>query len=158
MQPTSPGLTTSQEQQLNAMIAAHKRVRARLSAPDQVMLAQLAAVVRKQIVASPPSAPFLLLYSATLIVQRAIPSLSVLEAKSLAEYTLGAIASPSSGGVSSNELMYATQQMQETQMSFNLQYLQLQNQLQNENRQYSAVSNIVKTKHDTVKNSISNIR
>ena len=158
MQPTSPGLTTSQEQQLNAMIAAHKRVRARLSAPDQVMLAQLAAVVRKQIVASPPSAPFLLLHSATLIVQRAISSLSVLEAKSLAEYTLGAIASPSSGGVSSNELMYATQQMQETQMSFNLQYLQLQNQLQNENRQYSAVSNIVKTKHDTVKNSISNIR
>ena len=43
-------------------------------------------------------------------------------------------------------------------MSFNLQYLQLQNQMQNENRQYTAVSNIMKTKHDTVKNSISNIR
>jgi len=52
----------------------------------------------------------------------------------------------------------AAQQMQETQMSFNLQYLQLQNQMQNENRQYTAVSNIMKTKHDTVKNSISNIR
>jgi hypothetical protein len=66
------------------------------------------------------------------------------------------IAGGSSDG--SNALMSATQQMQETQMSFNLQYLQLQNQMQNENRQYTAVSNIMKTKHDTVKNSISNIR
>ncbi len=50
------------------------------------------------------------------------------------------------------------QQMQETQMSFNLQYLALQKQMQNENRQFTAISNIMKTKHDTVKNSISNIR
>jgi len=56
------------------------------------------------------------------------------------------------------QLLEATKQMQETQMSFNLQYLQLQSQMQNENRQYTAVSNILKTKHDTVKNSISNIR
>lgn len=56
------------------------------------------------------------------------------------------------------ELLDATKQMQETQMSFNLQYLQLQSQMQNENRSYTAISNIMKTKHDTVKNSISNIR
>ena len=48
--------------------------------------------------------------------------------------------------------------LQEEQMSFNLQYLQLQSQMQSENRSYTAVSNIMKTKHDTVKNSISNIR
>ena len=73
--------------------------------------------------------------------------------------------SPSNPGGSSTgqansiaSLMAATQQMQETQMSFNLQYLQLQQTMQNENRQYTAVSNIMKTKHDTVKNSISNIR
>jgi translation elongation factor EF-1beta len=56
------------------------------------------------------------------------------------------------------QLLEATKQMQETQMSFNLQYLQLQSQMQAENRSYTAVSNILKTKHDTVKNSISNIR
>jgi predicted nucleic acid-binding Zn-ribbon protein len=56
------------------------------------------------------------------------------------------------------DLLAATQKMQETQMSFNLQYLQLQSQMQHENRSYTAVSNIMKTKHDTVKNSISNIR
>ena len=56
------------------------------------------------------------------------------------------------------QLLEATKQMQETQMSFNLQYLQLQSQMQHENRSFTAVSNIMKTKHDTVKNSISNIR
>jgi hypothetical protein len=55
-------------------------------------------------------------------------------------------------------LLAATKRMQETQLSFNLQYIQLQSQMQNENRQFTAVSNIMKTKHDTVKNSISNIR
>jgi hypothetical protein len=30
--------------------------------------------------------------------------------------------------------------------------------MQNDNRQYTAVSNIMKTKHDTVKNTIANIR
>jgi hypothetical protein len=48
-----------------------------------------------------------------------------------------------------------TRPMQE---SFNQQYLTLQAQMQRENRQYSAISNIMKTKHDTVKNSISNVR
>ena|SRR5688500_8321913 len=46
----------------------------------------------------------------------------------------------------------------EAEMSFNMQYLQLQSQMQHENRSYTAVSNIMRTKHDTVKNSISNIR
>lgn len=61
-------------------------------------------------------------------------------------------------GNSQNQLLNATKQMQETQMSFNLQYLQLQSQMQHENRSYTAISNIMKTKHETVKNSISNVR
>ena len=68
------------------------------------------------------------------------------------------LANYATGSSSQGALMQATQQMQETQMSFNLQYLELQNQMQNENRQFTMVSNIMKTKHDTVKNSISNIR
>ena len=55
-------------------------------------------------------------------------------------------------------LRAATLHMQETQMSFNQQYLQLQINMQRENRLYTSVSNIMKTKHDTVKNSISNVR
>jgi hypothetical protein len=59
---------------------------------------------------------------------------------------------------SPSDLIIATQKMQEMQMSFNLQYLMLQNKISHENRQFSMVSNIMKTKHDTAKNSINNIR
>jgi hypothetical protein len=58
----------------------------------------------------------------------------------------------------SDALRAQIKQMQEMNMSFSMQYLQLQSQMQNENRSYTALSNIMKTKHDTVKNSISNIR
>ena len=41
---------------------------------------------------------------------------------------------------------------------FNLQYLQLQQNMQNENRKFSALSNVMKTKHDTAKSMIQNVR
>jgi hypothetical protein len=44
------------------------------------------------------------------------------------------------------------------QQSFNQQYMTLQNQMQRESRQYTAISNIMKTKHDTAKNAIANVR
>jgi len=56
------------------------------------------------------------------------------------------------------QLFKAIEQMQKMQMSFNLQYLMLQNKISHENRQFSMVSNIMKNKHDTAKNSINNIR
>lgn len=49
-------------------------------------------------------------------------------------------------------------QMAEMNQSFNLQYLGLQQQMQDENRRFTLVSNIMKNKHDTAKNSINNIR
>jgi hypothetical protein len=58
----------------------------------------------------------------------------------------------------SDKLLEATRQMQEMNMSFNLQYLMLQNKISHENRQFTLVSNIMKSKHDTAKNSINNIR
>lgn len=47
---------------------------------------------------------------------------------------------------------------QPIQQSFNEQYLELQRQIQSEHRSYNNVSSIMKTKHDTVKNSLSNVR
>jgi hypothetical protein len=63
-----------------------------------------------------------------------------------------------SGSNSSQQLMSATQAMQEVQMSFNLQYLMLQQNMQQENQQYSAVSNIMKEKYNTSKKAIANIK
>ena len=48
--------------------------------------------------------------------------------------------------------------MMEMNQSYNMQYLGLQQRLQDESRRFSLISNIMKTRHDTAKNSISNIR
>ncbi len=40
----------------------------------------------------------------------------------------------------------------------NMQFLRMQEQLQSENRRYSALSNAMKARHETAKNSINNIR
>jgi hypothetical protein len=57
-----------------------------------------------------------------------------------------------------DKLYKAAREMQEMSQSFNLQYLDLQRNMQRENRQFTLVSNIMKTKHDTAKNAIDNIR
>jgi len=57
-----------------------------------------------------------------------------------------------------DKLFQATREMQEMQQSFNLQYLDLQNEISHENRQFTMLSNIMKDKHETAKNSINNIR
>ncbi|MCX6226558.1 MAG: hypothetical protein NTV01_17720, partial [Bacteroidia bacterium] len=48
-----------------------------------------------------------------------------------------------------SDLFKAVGEMSEMQMSFNLQYLMLQNKISQENRQFSMVSTIMKNKHDT---------
>lgn len=55
-------------------------------------------------------------------------------------------------------LARAIQELQELNMASNLQYLQLQQKMQDENRRFTLLSNIMKTKHDTAKSSIQNIR
>jgi hypothetical protein len=55
-------------------------------------------------------------------------------------------------------MLTATKQMQEMNQGFNLQYLSLQDKLQNESRQFTLLSRIMKTKHDTAKNAINNVR
>ena len=50
------------------------------------------------------------------------------------------------------------QSVLENSQAFNMYYLELQEQISSENRQYSAMSNVLKARHDTVKNAIGNIR
>jgi hypothetical protein len=70
-----------------------------------------------------------------------------------AESPLGAGVGTSSGteGTSVESTLAQSQE-------FNLYYLQLQEQLSAENRAYSAMSNVLKARHDTIKNAIGNIR
>lgn len=65
----------------------------------------------------------------------------------------------SSGSTSSSQqLLNATAQLQELNQDFNLQYLNLQENQQAESRQYTALSNVSKTKSDTAKNSLTNVK
>lgn len=75
----------------------------------------------------------------------------------------GSTAAGASSGASGSSdafanMMNATRQMAEFQASFNLQYLQLQEKIQQDTRQFNLVSNIMKTKHDAAKNALNNVR
>jgi hypothetical protein len=59
---------------------------------------------------------------------------------------------------SQENLMNSTREMQEMNMSFNTAYLEIQNKISHENRQFTLLSNIMKNKHDTAKTAINNIR
>jgi hypothetical protein len=68
-----------------------------------------------------------------------------------AEGPTGTSGGPATEGTSVENALAQSQE-------FNLYYLQLQEQLAAENRAYSAMSNVLKARHDTVKNAIGNIR
>jgi len=76
----------------------------------------------------------------------------------------GAGSATSSGGATTvaggaqGDMMGRMEKMQEMNQSFNMQYLGLQQKMQDESRRFTMISNIMKTKHDTAKNSISNLR
>jgi len=71
-----------------------------------------------------------------------------------AESPAGGVGAVGGPAAESSSVEGALAQSQE----FNLYYLQLQEQLAAENRAYSAMSNVLKARHDTVKNAIGNIR
>jgi hypothetical protein len=56
------------------------------------------------------------------------------------------------------DLVASARALQEANMSYNVQYLNLQQEMQAENRAFTALSNVMKSKHETVKNAINNIR
>jgi hypothetical protein len=65
-----------------------------------------------------------------------------------------AAAAAASGG---DDLMEATRALQQDSQTFNLQYLQLQENLQRESREFTALTNVMKVKHDSAKSAINNI-
>lgn len=56
------------------------------------------------------------------------------------------------------ELLQAQQAMNSESFSLNYAYVGLQKEMEQESRQFNLVSNIMKTRHDTAKASINNIR
>lgn len=143
---TIPRLSLAEESVLAELIEQHRRVRARFSAEDRALLDRLTALVKERLFAAPLRDD--LLGAAARSVSQIIPELAAVEAGSLAEYALLGIASDTSLSPTVAEL----------QMGFNEKLIQVQMAMQRENTMFSSVSNVLKTRHDTVKNSIGNIR
>jgi len=59
-------------------------------------------------------------------------------------------------GATGGELDKMWQMQRESQM-FNMQYMQLQQRIQADNRDFSAMSNLLKVRHDTAKAAINNM-
>lgn len=78
-----------------------------------------------------------------------------------ASRAVSAATSPTTPGRASAEgggdVMEATRALQQEAQSFNLQYLQLQEGMQRESREFTALTNVMKVKHDSAKAAINNI-
>jgi hypothetical protein len=74
---------------------------------------------------------------------------------------VAATAAPDGGGGAGagaeGDVLEATRALQQEARTFNLQYLQLQENMQRESREFTALSNVMKVKHDSAKAAIANI-
>jgi hypothetical protein len=75
--------------------------------------------------------------------------------------TTGTAATGATGAISAaggqGDLLEATRAMQVEAQAMNLQYLQLQERMQQESREFTALSNVMKVKHDSARAAIANI-
>jgi hypothetical protein len=60
-------------------------------------------------------------------------------------------------GSTQGDLLEATRAMQQEAQAMNLQYLQLQERMQQESREFTTISNVMRVKHDTARSAIGNI-
>jgi len=82
-----------------------------------------------------------------------------LSAAAAASGTPGAATGGTTGGAagSASDLVEATRAMQAEAQAMNLQYLQLQERMQQESREFTALSNVMKVRHDSARAAIGNI-
>jgi hypothetical protein len=59
--------------------------------------------------------------------------------------------------VPQGDLLEATRALQQEAQAMNLQYLQLQERMQQESREFTALSNVMRVKHDSARAAIGNI-
>jgi hypothetical protein len=86
-------------------------------------------------------------------------SAAVSAVKSVAQGAMAQAGTASVGGGSDPlSTIDANRQMMQEGAQLNMQYLQLQRDMQQESQQYNTVSNVMKVRHDSAKAAINNIR
>ncbi len=121
-----------------------------LAAPYLPGGAVLAGALRSAVPASPAPGPTTGIVASPALA--ATPAGPLTRGSAAPIAAAGAIA-PTGGG----DIMDATRALQQQAQSFNLQFLQLQESMQRESREYTALSNVMKARHDTAKSVIGNI-
>lgn len=87
----------------------------------------------------------------------AAPALASAARSAVVGASPGAALAAGVGGDAGGDMLEATRTLQQQAQSFNLQYLQLQESMQRESREFTSVSNVMKVKHDSAKAAIDNI-
>jgi hypothetical protein len=148
-------LSNADEKRLDTLMVDHRTTRGRLPPDQRRDLDQLTARVRDVLFPTGAEAPGAGAWdNAKKTVAGLMPSLSMNENAALAAYAVDGIVA---GDI--EVLRFAKTDPSFTMLAdFKLQYMQLQQQMRNVSRSYATMSNVLRTKHDTVKNSISNVR
>jgi hypothetical protein len=84
------------------------------------------------------------------------PGAAIADGLGAGETSPSATAAAGAAG-SDGDVLQATRALQQESQTFNLQYLQLQENMQRESREFTALSNVMKVKHDSAKAAIQNI-
>ena len=69
----------------------------------------------------------------------------------------GTTGTTGAAGDAGGDVLEATRTLQQQAQTFNLQYLQLQEAMQRESREFTSLTNVMKVKHDSAKAAINNI-
>jgi hypothetical protein len=86
-----------------------------------------------------------------------VPGGTVLSAAIRSAVGAAGAAGAAAVGGGEGDLLAATRALQQQSQTFNLQYLQLQESMQRESREFTALSNVMKVKHDSARAAIQNI-
>ena len=68
-----------------------------------------------------------------------------------------ALAGAPAPGAGGGDVVEATRALQQEAQTFNLQYLELQEAMQRESREFTSLTNVMKVRHDSAKAAINNI-
>ncbi|HEX9243564.1 MAG TPA: hypothetical protein VF875_14065 [Anaeromyxobacter sp.] len=91
------------------------------------------------------------------VLSAAVRPVAASAAGAVASAAGGTAPGATSGGSSEGDLLEATRALQSEARTFNLQYLQLQESMQRESREFTAMSNVMKVRHESAKSAIGNI-
>jgi hypothetical protein len=96
--------------------------------------------------------------SSSPILSAAVSAVKTVARGAMAQASGAATVGVGGGGSDPMSMIDANRQLMQEGAQLNMQYLQLQRDMQQESQQYNTVSNVMKVRHDSAKAAINNVR